>query len=277
MDVARSSTASELSHDDSLGRGIHRRLSDFGYPTNTSIWENAAAGGELDGIRVVPLRIDSPPHHDNILASSARATGLARARNDNGRWYWTLDMGSSLSDDDRLNIEGGVVAPEPPASTWALVGWSAPDRDVATAAVAFGWTSAVFGWNPAVLGFDTYFSAAPPSINSLETLRTGQAYWVELDPSDSVPQLPVGPTDGLVLLSGGLSLVSWLGPGGVSLADVARSVGPGLLTVWAWDFERQRYVVYSPILPVELGDYSLSTGGGLWVSVDRSIAWQQTP
>jgi hypothetical protein len=149
--------------------------------------------------------------------------------------------------------------------------------DVATAALAFGWTSAVFGWNAAVAGFDTYFSAAPPSINSLETLRTGQAYWVELDRSDSVPQLPAGPTDGLVQLSRGLNLVSWLGPGGVSLADVARSVGPGLVTMWAWDFARQRYVVYSPLLPVGLVDYVLGTGAGLWVSVDRPIAWQQTP
>lgn len=91
-------------------------------------------------------------------------------------------MGSSLRDDDWLNIESGRPAPEPAAQTWALIGWSAPDADIAGAALANGWTSGVFGWDPAA-AFDAYSPAAPNSVNGLHTLRTGQAYWVELDSS----------------------------------------------------------------------------------------------
>ena len=217
-------------HDDSLGRGLRARLTDVGYPPNASIWENLAAGVRLDAARVVSLWMGSPPHRANILAPSARAVGLARAQIDEGRWYWTLDLGSSLSDDDRLTIPSAATAPRSRVQTWALIGWSAPDQDVATAATAYGWTAAVFSWDPVAAAFDTYFRALPASLNSLRTLRTGQAYWVALDPFASVPLLPAGPAVPTIQLTPGLNLVAWLGSTGVSLAEAAQSI---LARVWS--------------------------------------------
>ena len=80
-----------------------------------------------------------------------------------------------------------------------------------------------------------------------------------------------------IWLEPGLNLVSWLGPSGVTLADVARSVGSELVGAWAWDFEAQRFAVYSPLLPDALAQFPIESGGGLWLNIESGVTWRQTP
>lgn len=88
-----------FSHTDSLGREFWKRLLDFGYPENTFMGENIAAGyataqAVFDGWK------NSPGHNANMLGANYKVIGIGayfRSGSTYG-WYWTTDFGSVQTD-----------------------------------------------------------------------------------------------------------------------------------------------------------------------------------
>ena len=90
-------TMAQLSHTDTLGRGLRDRLNAFDYPSNSSIRENIAAG--YSGAEaVVQAWIDSPGHYANILATDAQAIGIALYEDPSTTYvkFWVTDFGSII-------------------------------------------------------------------------------------------------------------------------------------------------------------------------------------
>ena len=100
-----------LSHVDSLGRGLRERLTAFGYPAQTTVRENVAAG-YVTGSDVVAGWIDSPAHRENIFAEEARAIGIARVYDPNTSfgWFWAQQFGSLDDSASAGGAEDGAPA-----------------------------------------------------------------------------------------------------------------------------------------------------------------------
>ncbi len=93
------STTGGISHTDTLGRGLRDRLNAFGYPSNSSIRENVAAGGIFaDPAAVVDAWMNSSGHRANILAANVKAigVGLHVAPGTSYRNFWVLNFGSKI-------------------------------------------------------------------------------------------------------------------------------------------------------------------------------------
>jgi len=107
-----------FSHTDSLGRDPFTRMSAFGY-SGGARGENIAAGNsDAQNTFNQWLNACDPDssgsctfaHRNNMLGSSYRVIGIARANNPGAtyRWYWTTDFGSIL--DQTISPGGGGLA-----------------------------------------------------------------------------------------------------------------------------------------------------------------------
>ncbi len=124
------STATSLSHTDSLGRDIRPRFSSFGYTANSSIRENIAAG-QKTGLEVMQGWMDSPGHRVNNLSTDPTVVGMALVVRPGTTftYYWALAFGSA--DDSETTLPVPVVTPASvPAVAIAITG-SVPTSGVA--------------------------------------------------------------------------------------------------------------------------------------------------
>lgn len=85
-------------HVDHLGRSPFRRMTYFGYPTNTYRGENIAAG-YTTAEAVVRAWRNSEPHRVNMLRSEYRAIGIGRTcvQGSDYYCYWVTDFGSRFT------------------------------------------------------------------------------------------------------------------------------------------------------------------------------------
>lgn len=112
-----------LSHTDSQGRDLRERFTAFGYPTNSAIRENVAAGYET-GQAVMQGWMDSTGHRANNLATDVTALGIARVYSDSSQfgWFWVLTFGS-VRDTGTVpvaEVTGTTPTPTPSPSTAVL-------------------------------------------------------------------------------------------------------------------------------------------------------------
>lgn len=110
-----------LSHTDSLGRDMRERFTAFGYPTNSVVRENVAAGYET-GQAVMQGWMDSSAHRANNLATDVTALGIARVYSDSSQfgWFWVLTFGSVRDTGTVPVAEVTGVTPTPSPSTPVL-------------------------------------------------------------------------------------------------------------------------------------------------------------
>ena len=135
-DMIGNSTATSLSHTDSLGRDIRPRFTSFGYTANSSIRENIAAG-QATGREVVQGWMDSPPHRVNNLATDPTVVGMALVVRPGTTftYYWALDFGSA--DDSGVAVTPPAAVP---AASVAITG-SVPATGIALLQASGGGTA----------------------------------------------------------------------------------------------------------------------------------------
>ena len=117
-------TMPQLSHTDTLGRGLRDRLNAFDYPSNSAIRENIAAG--YSGAEaVVQAWIDSPGHYANILATDIQAIGIALHQDASSSYlnFWVTDFGSIVDTPPPVAPTSGeqTTAQQPAPSTEPVV------------------------------------------------------------------------------------------------------------------------------------------------------------
>ena len=128
-------TMAQLSHTDTLGRGLRDRLNAFDYPSNSAIRENIAAGYS-GADTVVQGWIDSPGHHANILATDIQAIGIALYRDPTSNYvnFWVTDFGSIIDTPPPVAPTSGeqtsAELPTPSTEPVVQIGGSVPSLGV---------------------------------------------------------------------------------------------------------------------------------------------------
>ena len=90
-----------LDHTDRLGRDLRERNNAFGYPSNSAIRENLAAGNS-SGDATMEQWMDSPGHYANNMATNvrtvaSRASALRPDRATAGSGRWSSDRWRTLA------------------------------------------------------------------------------------------------------------------------------------------------------------------------------------
>lgn len=168
------------------------------------------------------------------------------------------------------------------AAEWNLVGWHGPPTPVAEAIAGIAaQIDALFVFDTVTQGFLSFRPAAPPSLNSLITLETGQGIWLRrLDPRGTsiVWEQPAGALLPAVQLRAGANLVLWRGADGLAIADaVAALTDAELARLFLWDAAAQRFLSFDPTLPPSLAGLNtaatLPFGAGVWMIMRQDALW----
>jgi uncharacterized protein YkwD len=180
-----------FSHTDSLGRAPQGRVNDCGY--GWGVGENIAAGATRStGLAVFNAWVASAAHNANLLTSTYKQVGVARAYNASStyQWYWVANFGTV---DDGTGSSAGA-APTPTKTVTAtptktasvslqpganLIAWggtdSAPWQGLKEASEA---VTMVYKFDPNTGGWLKYGPTMPGYVNNLTVLKQGEAYWV---------------------------------------------------------------------------------------------------
>jgi uncharacterized protein YkwD len=162
-----------LSHTDSLGRDMRERFTAFGYPTNSAIRENVAAGYET-GQAVMQGWMDSSGHRANSLATDVTALGIARVYSSSSQfgWFWVLTFGS-VRDTGTVpiaEVTGATPTPTPspsgdfPQQGVGLLVWNGGNLQQLVAATQAGGAASV--WAGAGGRLVGYTIGAPAFVNA---------------------------------------------------------------------------------------------------------------
>lgn len=103
-----------LSHTDSLGRGMQKRLLDCGYSGFITMGENIDSGGS-DSNSTLNAWKHSPPHNANLLNGDFKEAGIAASNTQNGH-FWTLDLGAKEDDNSPTPSSDPTISPLPSIS-----------------------------------------------------------------------------------------------------------------------------------------------------------------
>ena len=159
---------------------------------------------------------------------------------------------------------------------WNLAGWTGPDTPLADAIldiVDVIVTAAAF--DTAQEAFRTWNATAPPFLNSLDTLRQGQAVWVLVTAPISWVQ-PVVADPGPLALDTGFNLLTWMGPSGLEPTETFGAIASALDVAFAFDKPAETFTSFGPTRPDFLNNLApLRYGDGFWVRMDAPATWTQ--
>ncbi|MEE9278260.1 MAG: hypothetical protein V3V06_07605 [Dehalococcoidia bacterium] len=159
---------------------------------------------------------------------------------------------------------------------WNLVGWGGADTSVeeATGSIA-GAFSSVFTWSAADQAFRSFNPTAPPFLNTLQSLTTGDGLWLFVEsPGIATWEQPSATGPLAFELGPGFNLVMWTGADGTPVAEAVAGIGGALVTLFTWDAAQQAFLSFSPTAPAFLNTATtLNFGDGVWVQVSGSATW----
>ena len=159
-----------------------------------------------------------------------------------------------------------------------LVGWTDADAPVdALVAALDGRADALFGWARAPQAFTQHRPGALPILNTFDTLRRGEGYWVLVNGTESVPWTRLANAEPLSLPLGvGFNLVAWGGPDGMALEEAVAPLGDALISVSLPAEQGAGLSTFDTRLPADLRPaLVLQAGMGLWVQMAREAVWDQ--
>ena len=150
------------------------------------------------------------------------------------------------------------------APSWNLVAAtdSGPIADVFSETE---YVEAVFRWDAQRQGFDSWHTALPASLNSLQEINRGDALWVRMVLAETWTQSTFVDPRSVELVSG-WNAVGWTGPDSAA-AEVAVLLGAAV--VLAYDAEIQAFTRYAPDTLSLLNTLdTVQNLDGLWVFMD---------
>ena len=262
----------DLSHTDSLGRGIRARLNHFGYPAISAISENIARGFRT-GEQVVAGWMASSGHRSNILNPDSVAYGLARAKRPGGPsdWAWVLDFGS-IADGDAGRVPSSRPLAVPLARGWNLVSWSGDwaTSDVLRITLPASVTS-VTTWDLRAGG---WFGLLPYlNFSDIALIGPGQPLWVWSE-SPAIWDQPLKPALGREIeLLAGWQLVSWQGADATPLTQAIAAILPRVRSAARFQAQGQLYDLFIPGSPL-VSFTTVDRGDAFWLLIDAPTTWR---
>ena len=159
---------------------------------------------------------------------------------------------------------------------WNLLGWTGPETPFLDAVAAIvDQTEAAAAFDGGAQAFRNWNASAPALLNSLITLREGEAVWLRVsEPVDWVQ--PVVADPGPLALHAGFNLVTWTGPSGLEPAESFAGIAAALNAAFAFDSAVEAFTSFGPSRPGFLNDLTpLIYGDGFWALMDATATWSQ--
>ena len=156
-------------------------------------------------------------------------------------------------------------------SGWSLVGWvgATAMRAEATAGIA-GAFDHMFTFDAATQTFRRFSPAAPPVVNTLSEVRSGDGVWIFVPQTATWTQPVASGSLPLSLLSG-FNMVAWAGPDNMPVVDALAAIADKLKVAFAYDAQQQRFRSYRPELPTSLNDLSVfREGDGVFLDMNQA-------
>ena len=163
------------------------------------------------------------------------------------------------------------------APGWNLQGWPGDASLSEVAVTRSGRISRIFAWDTNAGTFVGYAPGLPTGPAGPPVVRAGQGVWLHVDGAAGARwQRPSFAGPRLQDLIAGWNLVMWSGPDGTPVPEAVRAIAEVLRILYRWDPSADRFHAYAPGLPASGNDAgTLTNGEGLWLLIDRPIAWPQ--
>ena len=159
-------------------------------------------------------------------------------------------------------------------SGWNLVGWT-QNAGIADVAATFGANlGSVLAFDPGSQSYRQYSPNLPEAINTLHSVRAGQAVWIKITNPNGMAWRQPPPTDSVqVTLQPGFNLVTWIAPA-TDADTMADLIGAGLVSIYSYDSNTKSFLQYQPNAPRLLNTLARVTPGqALWINVADSSPW----
>ncbi len=181
----------------------------------------------------------------------------------------SLAMGPGLASADESDVESdSPVLLEP---GYNFVGWIAESMAVGDLFEAIPEIEIVWYWDAAERYWRWAAPAAPARLWTLDAINPGMAVLVWNGSEESVPWVAqTEPAFGRIELHQGTNWVSWAGPSGWSIEDVARGIGRSLLHIEVGEHDSR-----TSRSPEEVQSRTILRGDPIVVEVARDVPWLQ--
>ena len=157
---------------------------------------------------------------------------------------------------------------------WNLVGWT-QNAGIADVVSTFGTNlGTVLTFDPGTQSYRQYSPHLPDSLNTLHSVRAGQAVWINITNTNGMIWRQPPPTDSVqVTLRPGFNLVTWTAPA-ADADTMANLIGTGLVSIYSYDTSTKSFLHYQPNAPRFLNTLARVTPGqALWMNVTDSSPW----
>ena len=223
----------------------------------------------MDAPRTVPTRRHRHGRRCRAIGSVALLVliaGIAGASVQLGFLHSVPDVAAQETETRTVALDEG----------WNLLGWTGPETPFLDAVAAIvDQTEAAAAFDGRAQAFRNWNASAPALLNSLVTLRQGEAVWLRVsEPVDWVQPVVADP-DPLVLHTG-FNLVTWMGPSGLEPAESFAGIAAALNAAFAFDSTVEAFTSFGPSRPPFLNDLTpLVYGDGFWALMDAAATWSQ--
>ena len=223
----------------------------------------------MDAPRTVPTRRHRHGRRRRAIGSVALLVliaGIAGASVQLGFLHSVPDVAAQETETRTVALDEG----------WNLLGWTGPETPFLDAVAAIvDQTEAAAAFDGRAQAFRNWNASAPALLNSLVTLRQGEAVWLRVsEPVDWVQPVVADP-DPLVLHTG-FNLVTWMGPSGLEPAESFAGIAAALNAAFAFDSTVEAFTSFGPSRPPFLNDLTpLVYGDGFWALMDAAATWSQ--
>ena len=141
-----------------------------------------------------------------------------------------------------------------------------------------GTLSALFYWDRQTQSWRSYHPGLPGSdqVARIELTRGDAILGKVQDGVAWLPRARSAPTPPTLELTAGFNLVSWHGPDAPLSAALAEL--SSVVSAFLWDNELQRYLVWHRDGPDFINSLeTVTTGGAIWIKLERPETWTQPP
>lgn len=134
------------------------------------------------------------------------------------------------------------------AAGWNLVAWTGDDTLVTDAlGDVLASIASVHVFDAGRQAFDSFTSAAPAFLNSLDTLPAGAGVWLFADRAVAWAQPGVVTAQSVALVAG-FNLLGWTGDD-TPVAEAVAQIEEALGAIFLWDTAAERFLSFSPTAP----------------------------
>ena len=156
-----------------------------------------------------------------------------------------------------------------------LLAWSGAETPIGEATAGLPGSFTIFRLDSATGRFATFGPDRPGPLNTLTSLRPGDAFWLSAAEASVWTQAARLESQSIGLVAG-FNLVPWLGREGLGVAEAIAGLGDSVRAVFTFDVATQQFRSFRPGAPAITNTLrTLRYGDGVFVQMTSAAIWEQ--